>query len=196
MVQKGTIYDDLFRYANNPIPIKLWNEKIKHNIQEYPTDERDLVKSLLRKSSLVVYGGQSIKSYEAYFSCKIVDTGVSFYREQLAFAMPKKSPYFDLFYFHINRLKESGKVQRYKQIYERNPQSCPDYSGRPISIEQCFTTFIIVSCGFVLSMTWLAIEIVLPAKWIKYFRKGFDVVYETMNLNVTSNSQMKRRISI
>ena len=196
MVQKGTIYEDLFKYANNHFSIKLWNDKIRNNIEEYPTDERDVLQSLLGTSNMVVYGGQSMKSYDAYFSCKIVDTGVSFYQEQLAFAMPKKSPYFDLFHFHINRLKENGKMQRYRQLYEGRQQMCPDYSGQPISMMQCFTTFLIITSGFIMSTIWLVLELFLPRKVMKPFRKGFDGAYEKMDIHVTFDSQIRRRVSI
>ena len=145
---------------------------------------------------MVLYAGQSVKSYNAYFSCMIVDTGVSFYHEQLAFAMPKKSPYLELFYVNINRLKESGKMQRYKKLYEESPQICPDFSGKPISIKQCFTSLIIITAGFVMSLTWLVVELFMPRKWMKHFRKGFDGVYEKMDIHATFKSKMRRRVSM
>ena len=150
------------------------------------------VEALLKESRLVVYGGQPIKEYKEYLSCKIVDTGISLYREQLAFAMQKNSPYFEAFSFHINRMKESGYVQRHLEKYEHPPQVCPDYSGNPISLKQCFTTFFVIITGVIVSSVWLIMETWLPRRWITFLNRFFDNVIEPLNSNGPKHTQIRR----
>ena len=99
------------------------------------------------------------------------------YRDRLAFAMSKSSPYFDAFSFHIGSLKESGKVKRYADIYEGTQRICPDSSGNPLSMKQCFTTIITLLIGFAVSVMWLVIEVCLPRKWTDSFNRGIDRIY-------------------
>jgi ABC-type amino acid transport substrate-binding protein len=195
MVQKNMIYEDLFRYATDPVSLKIWKEKMEQNIDQYPSNEKEMVQILLRRSNLVIYGGQSIKKYREYLTCDILDTGVSFYQEQLAFAIRKNSPYFEAFSFHINRLKESGDIGRYDGIYGRQKQVCPDYSGKPISIKQCFTSFISIIIGFGVSLLWLVLELCLPRKLSERFNKLADMIFEQLNVNL-SNDVRTRRNSI
>ena len=112
---------------------------------------------MVKDSSFAVYdNAQSTKKYEPYISCDVIDTGVQYFPVTFAYAMPKNSPFFAAFYYHISQLKQIGAIKRYHDAYEGDHQLCPDTSGVPISGGQCFTAFIILLVGACFSLFWLA----------------------------------------
>ena len=92
----------------------------------------------------------------AFLNCDIIDIPVPYNPVQLAYAIKKQSPYFDLFWYHMMKLQENGDFDITLQHYETQNQICPDYSGEPIKFGQCFTAFLVLIggliCGFVLLM--------------------------------------------
>ena len=69
--------------------------------------------------------------------------------------MQKESPYFKAFWYQMSKLKENGAFHITQQRYEAQPQVCPDYSGQPVNIGQCFTAFILLIAGIVFGLLWL-----------------------------------------
>ena len=111
---------------------------------------------LLKDSSYAVYeNAQASKKYAPYLTCKVVDTGVQFFPVAFAYAMPKNSPFYAAFHYHISQLKAIGTVQRAVEAYESESQVCPNYSGMPLSISQCFTAFLFLLIGVGISTLWL-----------------------------------------
>ena len=55
----------------------------------------------------------------------------------------------------MSKLKENGAFHITQQRYEAQPQVCPDYSGQPVNIGQCFTAFILLIAGIVFGLLWL-----------------------------------------
>ena len=110
----------------------------------------------MQDSSFAVYdNAQSTKKYDPYLSCHVIDTGMQYFPVTFAYAMPKNSPFFAAFYYHISQLKEIGAIKRYHDANEGDSQLCDDSSGMPISGGQCFTAFIILLFGAGFSLSWL-----------------------------------------
>ena len=84
-----------------------------------------------------------------------IDTGTNVYTSQLAWAIPKQSPYDGIFTYNINKLKEIGVVERYSLKYSTQDQFCASYSGKPLGIKQCFTAFTALLVGILAGSLWL-----------------------------------------
>ena len=118
-------------------------------------NKEELTQTLLKDSSYAVYdNAQASKEYEPYLTCKVIDTGVKYFPVAFAYAMPKNSPFYAAFHYHISKLKEIGAIKKSIDAYEAEAQVCPDYSGKPLSSGQCFTAFIILIIGAVMSALW------------------------------------------
>ena len=105
--------------------------------------------------NVVVYGNSfSYKSYDIYRSCKAVALPRKFESELVAYTIPKNSPFTAAFTYFINQLKESGTVDRLKEIYKVEDHVCPTYEGQPIGIRKCFSLFGILAIGGGLSIIW------------------------------------------
>ena len=105
--------------------------------------------------SFAVYSdAKAMKSLDAYKNCSVIDTGVYFFPGTITFAMPKNSPYFALFQYHLGQLREIGLLKQYHDEYEDEPQLCEEYSGKPITGGQCFTAFTILVVGAGISILW------------------------------------------
>ena len=126
-------------------------------------DKTKLTEILAKDPSYVVYdNAQATKAMEPYVKCLVIDTGVQYYPVTFAYAMPKNSPFFEAFEYHINHLKEIGAVKRYHNMYKTQDPVCPDYSGMPLNEGQCFTAFIVLFLGALISFAWFG-----------YFNTGF-----------------------
>ena len=115
----------------------------------------DTLSAALNEPNSVAYGETAFKSMDLYLNCKVIDTGVVLQTNQIAWAIPKHSPYYWSFRSHIDKLKEIGAVDKYAETYSGQGQVCPDYSGRPVTATQCFTAFLALVVGMVLGLLWL-----------------------------------------
>ena len=180
IVIQGTVQLDSMRYSNDPSHIQVWNNKVD------PMREDDSIKYLLKDSLSVLYAdGGWVKYTQPYLDCRIVDTGLPVYSSQLAWTMQKQSPFYGSFNYHLNKLKEIGAVQRYAKKYEMEDQVCPDYSGKPLALKQCFTAFVILITGIIGCLIWLMLEICSPREWMNWFltfgNKNFKKILLTAN---------------
>ena len=165
IVGQGSIHLDQFRYSNDPIQKKIWKEKIEPYESALPLYE-DLVKYMINDQNLVAYAESGIRQYESYINCEIINIA-PVYSVQLAWAMQKHSPFYLAFNHYIRRLKEIGAIQRYDKRYEIKDQWCPDYSGKPLSINQCITAFNVLVVGVVGGLAWFILEIIVPQQHIQ-----------------------------
>ena len=96
--------------------------------------------------------------------------------------MQKHSPFYLAFDYHIRKLKETGSIKRYADKYDTEKQSCPDYSGKPISMQQCIVAFKILAAGYLSCAFMLGCEQFMPMKMMSGF-------YNTTNKNVKKISK-------
>ena len=74
---------------------------------------------------------------------------------QLSYAMQKDSPFYWAFHYHLSKMKESGSFSQIQNKYSGEQQVCPDKSGEPLDLNQCFTAFIIMAIGGGLGLIFL-----------------------------------------
>ena len=124
--------------------------------RNFNQNKKELTELLANDPSYAVYdNAQATKALLPYLKCQVIDTGVPYYPVTFAYAMPKNSPFFEAFEYHIKNLKEIGAVKRYHDMEQTSLDPlCPDYSGLPINEGQCFTAFIILIFGASISFIW------------------------------------------
>ena len=158
IVSQGTAHLDYFRYSNDPINSKLWNDKILPYFDDLPR-YHEIEKRILNDPYTVAYFDSIMKMTESYINCEIVDIGEPIRTAHLAFAVQKNSPFYKIFHDQIKRLKETGLVQRYIQRYNMESQNCDSYGGKSVSIQQCVTGFKILLLGAIISFLGLLAEL-------------------------------------
>ena len=62
------------------------------------------------------------RSYNPYIDCAIIDVPIAYFPVQFVYGIQKQSPYFDAFWFQLNRLKESGATKQILERYETESQ--------------------------------------------------------------------------
>ena len=78
-----------------------------------------------------------------------------------ALGYQKDSPYREILDFHINMMRETGRLGNIVSSYRGQPQECTDFSGSPLPWQIVFTAFGVLLFGAFLSMSFFITEHVL-----------------------------------
>ena len=69
-------------------------------------------------------------------------------------ALQKNSPFLGLFNYCLTQKRLKGILNKMDMDDRIQPQSCPNLSGKPLTITSCFTAFIVlfagIGCGLVI----------------------------------------------
>ena len=170
VVSKGTVFVDFFRYSDDPVRRKIWQDKLEPFIDQMPMLEeiKDLI---IDDPYTVTYADSTLRMTEEYITCKIIDIKPPIRKTQLAFALQKSSPFYQAFNHHINNLKQVGLMQKYIKSHRMEAQVCKDHSGGPVTIQQCYTAFKILAVGMLFSFLGFILEVCIRPKWIELMRR-------------------------
>ena len=92
-----------------------------------------------------------------------------------AIGYQKDSPYREILDFHINMMRETGRLEKIVTNYRGQPQVCPDFSGSPLPWQIVFTAFGVLMFGAFLSMCLFVTEHVLDkSKFGKLLMNGYN----------------------
>ena len=69
--------------------------------------------------------------------------------------MQKNSPFYWLFHYNINKMKEGGTFQQIVNTFSGESQVCEDQSGEPLDMNQCLSAFIFLVAGGGLGLLFL-----------------------------------------
>ena len=53
-----------------------------------------------------------------------------------------------LFNYYINRLRESGALEKIHKAYQPAPQVCPNLTGKALGFKNCISAFLVILVGF------------------------------------------------
>ena len=81
----------------------------------------------------------AVRTYSAYEECDIIAIPQKFDFKPYAYGFQMNSPYLGPFNYYLKEMREKGPLRNILEKYETRPQVCPDYSGRPLGFESCFT---------------------------------------------------------
>lgn len=166
VVAQGTVYLDYFKYSNDPIKSKIWRDKLEPYFNDLPLLEQ-IEYRILDDAFTIAYSDSITKMTSAYLNCKIIDIKPPIRNTQLAFATQKEFPLYQTFKHHLNNVKQVGLVQKYIRNYRIDAQSCRDFDGKSVTIQQCFSAFQILAGGMLISLFGFGIEMILSFGWQK-----------------------------
>ena len=107
------------------------------------------------------------RTTKEYKKCEIIATRQKYEFKQYSFTFQTDSPYLRLFNYHINRLRDIGGLQKMKTAMEPAPQECPDLTGKPLGLKNCFGAFLVMMVGVGSAIVFLIIENVMKAQMTK-----------------------------
>ena len=101
--------------------------------------------------------------------------------------MQKNSPFYWLFHYNINKMKEGGTFQQIVNTFSGESQVCEDQSGEPLDMNQCLSAFIFLVAGGGLGLLFLLyvknLIIISLCKCIKFTRIEFyNVIHQVWYL--------------
>ena len=98
------------------------------------------------------------RTLQEFKDCKILIIPAKYEASSFGFGFQKHSPYIQIFNFYLNKLLEKGALNRIKKKYSLEKQNCPDKSGKPLTINACFSPFVIVIGGLFVAFIILCYE--------------------------------------
>ena len=84
---------------------------------------------------------------EIFKECQIIPTKTKLDSKPSCFALQKHSPFTELFNKFLNEMRERGVLDKILVTEKIQPQNCPDLSGKPLTMNSCFTAFIALIIG-------------------------------------------------
>ena len=137
-----------------------WSERISPTIEEYPNSKEELVKMIAKDEEFTLYDNYfSILTYPEYKNCLIIDVPQPYDPKVFAYAFTKGSPYLPLFNHYLNMLRESGVISQITERYvSLEAPQCEETSGTALGFDNCFTAFVILMGGILLSFLFFLLE--------------------------------------
>ena len=166
IVAKGPVHLDYFKNSDDPLRKRVWQEKLEPYADQLPS-LADIPKMIQKDAYTVAYYESTMNLIPAYINCDIVDIRPPIRKTRLAFATRENFPFFHEFKHHINKLKQVGLVQKYINSYKMEDQICKDYSGEPVTIQQCFSAFQILAAGMTVALLGFVTERFVPLYLVK-----------------------------
>ena len=163
---KGSVHLDYFKNSDDPLRKRVWQEKLEPYADQLPS-LADIPKMIQKDAYTVAYYESTMNLIPAYINCDIVDIRPPIRKTRLAFATRENFPFFHEFKHHINKLKQVGLVQKYINSYKMEDQICKDYSGEPVTIQQCFSAFQILAAGMTVALLGFVMERFVPLNLVK-----------------------------
>ena len=79
------------------------------------------------------------RTFAQFADCEIIAIPGKYDVKPYAYGFQKDSPYLGPFNFYLKQLRERGTTKKILENYETRSQVCPDYSGRALGFDNCFT---------------------------------------------------------
>ena len=172
------VYLDRFRHTRDPVRTALWKRDVEPNLHEMPLYQ-NLADYIVDNPFVAAYHDSLINYNPHFMNCEIISTSAPTHTARVGWAIQKQSPFYDTFFYHIEKMKESGSVDRSIKKYKTQDQFCIDYSGKPVSINQCFIALNVMIAGFAsCSLCWILEYFVFSKiKHIKMILRNMGIVH-------------------
>ncbi len=155
----GTSFEDAFKLSTDEVWQEAWNERIKMHLDEYRPYRGQTLPLITNDFSTALYDNfYSASSHKAYADCEIIDIPAKYDFKPYAYGFQKDSPLLGLFNFYLKEMREKGALKQILNKYTAGPQICPDYSGKAIGFDNCFTAFAVLLGGLVLGFVLMIFE--------------------------------------
>ena len=147
--------------ANNGIFKELWLRKFTVKEKSLAKSRGESMKFVLNSkfTQYINYNSAKTKEYE---DCKIKIMDFSAKKINIGFAFPKESKYLGLFNAKLQKMFESGELQKIIEKHSKESPNCNSSKGLPLGFENIAIVFCIISVGLLTSLILCAVEQILP----------------------------------
>lgn len=163
VLEGSTSYEDYFRFAtlsSNPTAAQLWEKSLKDNPKALMKTTANIEERLLNNEKEVFFGEDLSTVLDMpNYPCQIVSSTKSYFRVNIAWAFQKNSQYLEVFNYQLNKLKQTGHLDRIlKTLIAERPEIPCESGFQPIKIKAIFTAFIMLAGGAALAIVLSIIE--------------------------------------
>ena len=157
-VTPGSSYADSFKHSHIDLWKRAWKERIEPEIDTYPKGEGHADKVIAEPEYALYDNYFAVVSYTAYANCEIIAIPKKYDFKPYAYGFQKDSALLPLFNFYLKQMREGGTMKQILEKFESRPQICPDYSGKAIGFNNCFTAFLCLILGTICAIITLCLE--------------------------------------
>ena len=146
--------------SNSAIDQQVWKTKFLEQEKSLKKSEKEIVSQAFSGEYAIYHSLNVIKNTPEYKSCKIVGTGYSPNKMDIAFALSHNSPYKDLINAAMFRMMENGELTRILIKHKSQEPICNTAGkGKPIGFENILLAFIILFGSITISVCFCLMEV-------------------------------------
>lgn len=117
--------------------------------------------SVISGGDYALYEGYStMDTVAGWHDCSITDTKFIVNYQDCAFTFPKGSPYRDLFDLTMQKMVESGELERIKKTYSSRKPDCGGSKGRSLGFGTTCLAVAVFLIGIVACGTFWIVEVI------------------------------------
>ena len=159
IIKSGTAAESLLSESVDESYKKVWSQVLNDN--NLVSDVKDAENALKENSfNAFLWNSPLFEMIFDSYPCEVVSSRESYAFGSMAYGFNKKSPYINLFTYHIRQLVESGDVRKVIWKNKRQGQiDCKINSDyRPFNFGDIRLAFLISGCGFVIAVVYCVFE--------------------------------------
>ena len=162
--QVTTLGDSFFQAVwekgNSSIYQKVWKTKFKEKPKSLKDTEKEVILQALSGPYAIYLFHTTLTNLPEYRNCLLEGTNLLVDKVDLAFALQRNSPYLDLFNHAMQRIIESGELERIHRKHRVEEPACNDPGkGKPIGFENILLVFLILGSGTFVSIVICILEV-------------------------------------
>ena len=158
---KNSAYQEVFEEAQTGQFKAIWETKFKNKEKSLKSEHSEMV-SVISRGEYAMYEGYSVvKALDGWNDCSITDANFVVNYLDNAFAFPKNSPFKDLFDQTLQKMIESGELQRIQRVYASKKPDCGGSKGRSLGFGTTCSALLVISIGIVACIVFLLLEIIV-----------------------------------
>ena len=152
-------YQAVWQETDSRVYQDVWRTKFMNKEKSLKSSEQEVVDQALSGPYAIYLFHTTLSNLPEYSACQLEDAGLQLNRIDLAFALQKQSPYVNLINLGLQRMAESGKLERIFRKHRAKKPSCGAHGkGKSLGFENILLVFLILMLGQCSSIVLLLLE--------------------------------------
>ena len=160
---KNTAYQSDFEEAKSGIYRELWVNKFENKNKSLTTTD-EAISNTLNGLYTFYISYFSARSLPQFKECKLNIMKIKGISNLIAFPFPKDSPFLGVFNTRLQKMSESGEIQRIVEKHAISDPECVTEKGNPLGFENIAVTFVIMVAGILASVFLWFLECIIIGK--------------------------------
>ena len=163
----------------------MWNTKFQDKKKSLKKTEEETISQGLSGQYAIYLLHTTLTNLPEYKSCLLEGTNLLVNKNDLAFALLKNSPYLDVFNLGMQRMLESGELERIHRRHMTKKPTCNETGkGKPLGFENIILVCIILGSGLFFSIVICLLETFLNDKNKSLIKRIFSKKNRTEELPI------------